>query len=371
MPAITHDVIRELAGFRGERAPVTTCYLDVDGRRHLRHQDYEHELDVLLRDAKARADGDASVAADLRRIEDFVKAGIDRSSTRGLAMFSCSAHGLWHVVPLPVAVRNRVVVNHMPAVGQLEAVVQQYDRIGVLLVDRQRARVYVFELGELADHSELFEALPRDYDERGERERGDTQHHVEALAAQHVRHAAAAVWQVFQGHPFDHLLLGVPDETAHAVEAALHPYLRDRVAGRLPVPVTASTDEVRAATLAAEGRLMAARSASAVERLRSAVASGRRGVAGLAAVLESLNARRVDVLLVSQGYEDAGWRCNACAHLATVGRSCPVCREEMDAVADVVEEAVEEALSQSCRVELCDGNADLDVLGRIGALLRY
>ncbi len=40
-------------------------------------------------------------------------------------------------------------------------------------------------------------------------------------------------------------------------------------------------------------------------------------------------------------------------------------------VDDVVEEAVEEALNQSCEVEICVGNADLDVLGRIGALLRY
>jgi peptide chain release factor subunit 1 len=43
----------------------------------------------------------------------------------------------------------------------------------------------------------------------------------------------------------------------------------------------------------------------------------------------------------------------------------------MDPVDDVVEEAVEEALAQSCRVTVCAGNADLDVLGRIGALLRY
>jgi hypothetical protein len=43
----------------------------------------------------------------------------------------------------------------------------------------------------------------------------------------------------------------------------------------------------------------------------------------------------------------------------------------MDKVADIVEEAIDEALGQSCRVEVCAGNADLDVLGRIGALLRY
>ena len=43
----------------------------------------------------------------------------------------------------------------------------------------------------------------------------------------------------------------------------------------------------------------------------------------------------------------------------------------MTVVDDVIEEAIEEALAQSCDVEICEGNADLDVLGRIGALLRY
>ena len=48
MPVIAEDVIRSLVGFRGERAPVTSCYLDVDGRRYVRHQDLEHEVGVLL-----------------------------------------------------------------------------------------------------------------------------------------------------------------------------------------------------------------------------------------------------------------------------------------------------------------------------------
>ena len=40
-------------------------------------------------------------------------------------------------------------------------------------------------------------------------------------------------------------------------------------------------------------------------------------------------------------------------------------------VDDIVEEAVDVALASRCKVEVCGDNADLDVLGRIGALLRY
>ncbi|CAN5183060.1 eukaryotic peptide chain release factor subunit 1 [soil metagenome] len=371
MPVVTEDVIRSLAGFRGQQAPVISCYLDVDGRRYVRHQDYETVLDALLRDARTKANGDSSVHNDLRRIEEYVKAGIDRSNTRGLAFFACTAHDLWEVIALPVPVHNRIVVNHAPAVGQLPSVLEEYERFGVLLADRQRARMFVFELGELTDRSELFEELPRDYDTRGERERGDTRPHVEALAHQHLSHAAEVAGQVFQDHGFEHLAIGAPDEIAGELEALLHPYLKDRRCGRLGVPVGSSLDDIREAALDLETRIERQKEAEVVERLREAVATGRRGIAGLGPVLAALADRRFEQLVVSQGYEEAGWRCPGCGCLAVVGRRCGRCETEMDPVGDIVEEAVEEALAQSSKVEICIGSADLDVLGRVGALLRY
>lgn len=371
MPVITEDTIRRLARFRGEQAPVTSCYLDVDGKRLRRQQDLEQEVDLLLRRAKPRNNGTASVHDDLRRISDYVRGGFDRSGVRGLAIFSCSAHQLWEVLRLPVPVRSQVVVNHQPAVGPLESVVQEYDRIGVLLVDRKRARMFLFELGELIEHTEEADELPRDYDTRGEKERGAVDGHVEALYAQHARRAAALAFNLFQSHPFDHLAIGGPDDVVSAVEGALHPYLRDRCCQRIGVTVTASVGAIREAALEVERHVERAKEAKVVARLRQEVAGQRRGVAGLPATLRALNERRVEQLLVSSGYREPGWRCDSCGWLAAKGPKCQVCAGAMAAVDDVVEEAVEQAMASSCRVEVCVGNADLDVLGRIGALLRY
>ena len=54
-----------------------------------------------------------------------------------------------------------------------------------------------------------------------------------------------------------------------------------------------------------------------------------------------------------------------------VGPTNPLNGQAMERVPDVVEDAIEEALTQGLPVTICVGNADLDVLGRIGALLRY
>ena len=368
---INEDTVRELAAVSGGGAPVVTCYLDVDGRRYPRRQDYEAQMEHLVRRAKERADDTASVAGDLARVEEFVRGGFDRADTRGLALFSCQSSSFWKAIPLAIPVRNQIVVNQSPAVGQLELLLHTYERIAVLLVDRQHARLFVFELGVLVDRSELLDELPRDYDHRWERERGDTHHHVDDLVDQHLRRATAAAFAAFQTEEYAHLLLGAPSELATAVEANLHPYLRERLRGRLPVSVSASESTVRAAVLEAEDRLVRDRETAVVDRLREALGVGRRAVAGLDGVLKALVERRVDLLVISEGYSEAGWRCLECAYLGAIGRTCPLCSSAMVEVPDIVEDALEEALLQSCRIEICVGNADLDVLGRVGALLRY
>jgi peptide chain release factor subunit 1 len=375
---ISDGVIRELAGFTGKRAPVTSLYLDVDGRRFLRARDLEPHLDALLREGRARLASNghskaavASVEADLARMGDHVRGMLHRSHTRGVALFSCTAHDLWRVVELSVPVRNRVVVNHTPYVRELEAVVARHERFAVLLADRQRARIFLFALGSLVEKTELLDELPRHEDDGGELTRDQVAGHVAAVTHRHLRRAAQVAFQVFREQGFDHLVVSAPDDISGALERELHPYLRERIAARLSVPVGASEEDICHAALAVEADIERAREAVLVARLRDALGTGRGGVAGLDGVLAALVARRADTLLVSEDFESPGWRCRSCAFISARGPNCPVCGATMDMVDDVVEEAVEEALNQSCRVAVCTASADLDVLGRIGALLRY
>ena len=78
------------------------------------------------------------------------------------------ADDLWEPLHLPVPVRNQLVVNQHPQVRQLEAVIERSERFAVLLADRQRARLFVFQLGQLVDWSERFDRLPRHEDDGGD-----------------------------------------------------------------------------------------------------------------------------------------------------------------------------------------------------------
>jgi peptide chain release factor subunit 1 len=371
---LTFDVVRQLAAHTGS-GPVTTCYLDVDGRRFVRPHDYELNLERMLRPARDREHhaGHHGVCEDLKRIEDYVRGGFDRSHTRGLALFASSADDMWRALHLPVPVRNRLVVNQHPQVRQLEAIVERAERFAVLLADRQRARLFVFQLGELVEWSELLDRLPRHEDDGGEMVKDQVRDHVDSATQHHLRHTANAVFEAFNESGFDRLVVGASSGIGGALERCLHPYLRERIAARVNVAVGAREEEVREAAVAVEEEILRAREAADVDRLRGAAAAGggNGAVVGLDGVLGALVERRVHTLFVSDGFEAPGWRCPKCGFLASVGPSCPVCSTRMEQAADVVEEAVQEALNQSCRLEVCRANADLDVLGRIGALLRF
>src|SRR5205807_6861438 len=88
--SLTKDAVRSLAAFKAERGPVISLYLDVDGQRHPRPRDYELQLGHLLRQVR-----DRTAAADLHRIEAWIKSQLDRSRTRGLALFSGAADDLF------------------------------------------------------------------------------------------------------------------------------------------------------------------------------------------------------------------------------------------------------------------------------------
>jgi peptide subunit release factor 1 (eRF1) len=314
------------------------------------------------------------VAGDIDRIAGWVRGGFDRSGVRGLAFFACSADGFFDVVESPLPVSNEIVVNHTPHVRPLESILQAYERFAVLLVDRQRARLFRFEVGQLTEHTEVFDAVPRGGDQAGHPGQGSrgahVQRHTDEVAHRHLKHAAEVTFAELQERPVEHVILGGPHAVVAELEGLLHPWIKERVADRLAISTTAGPDEVRQAALTVEAAVARRSESALVDRLRNAVGAGR-GVAGLDATLAALVERRVDLLLVSEGYATEGWRCRSCRYLGPLGRRCPLCAKDMDLVDDVVEEAVEEALANKCRVQMVRENADLDVLGRIGALLRF
>src|SRR5205823_1499547 len=134
-------------------------------------------------------DAKRSVERDVDEIRSFVQDRFDRGDTRGLALFSCAAAGLWEDVALSRPVRNQAVVGPHPELLQLEKVLEVYESFCTVLVDSEKARIFLAELGRIEDHSDVVDDVPNRHDQGGWSQ-ARYQRHVDEHRQKHLKHVA-------------------------------------------------------------------------------------------------------------------------------------------------------------------------------------
>jgi peptide subunit release factor 1 (eRF1) len=113
------------------------------------------------------------------------------------------------------------------------------------------------------------------------------------------------------------------------------------------------------------------REREALDRLEAGLGTGGRGAAGLDEVLEVLNERRVEILLIEQGLTAPGVCCPNCGWVGADGSSCPVDDTPLEQRDDIIEAAVQLAITQSAEVISVRHHNDLEDRGSIATVLRF
>jgi len=379
MPDLDRGFLKRLAGWKANGLPVSSLYLDVDGRRYPRRQDYllrAEELCHGLHRASQQLgrEGRASVSKDTARMLEVVQ-GLDRGRTRGLALFSCAEARLWEEVQVSRPLPDRATLSDHPHLLPLEAVVQTSESFCTVLVDREKARIFLVRMGEIAEETDVFDDVPGQHDQGG-RAQARYQRHIEEVMAHHLKHVAEVLLRFYKRRKFDHLILAGPEELIPEFERGLHDYLRRRIVARATLAMTAMPAEVLERSLAVEEEVEAERERRGVARGGAEADAGRHAVRGLGGVLAALNEDRVEALVVPFGLAREGLRCTSCGRLTLEGSVCPTCGGQLERVSDIVESAVASALRQGSRVEtvgLAEGGPVVEGANGegVGALLRY
>lgn len=353
---------------------VVSVYLDVrpqerENQKYLRH--YRN----MVKEKEATAghpDWQSAILADMERIESWLAHTYDRTG-RGLAIFACGAAGLWRAYRLPAPVRNRLVVETRPYVRPLAMLADEYERYGVLLVDKEVARVFLVYMGEIEEYVEVGgELVPRPKAGGWSAEKYQRHHDMHVLW--HAKDAVRALEVLYRQVPFQRLILGGTEEPVAEVLRRLPGELAARLAGRISISLKASVQEVLERTLEVERAVEREVEASRVEEVVTTASKGGPAVLGLDDSLGALSERRVRLLLVEEDYHHPGFACPNCGLLLAVQRDrCPACGHALEATVDVVERAMELAMDQKAEIDVVRGEARARLAehGHIGALLRY
>jgi peptide chain release factor subunit 1 len=376
IPVVTNKQrLRELAALRPPGHKVLSLYLNLDPSEFPTPRQRSVELQSLLDQVEKQLNGDSltheqrlELRHDIDRVRTYFEREFDASGTRGVAVFAASGVELFDVHRLGRPVPSEVTIDDSPFIEPLTSLPGD-DGYCVLLVNRQLARILVGGREGMREVVSMVDDVHRWHDQGGWSQ-ARYQRGIQKETKDHLKHAGDELFKLFKRGLVRRLIIGTPEEMRGEVESTLHSYLRDRIGGWLEIDVQARPDDVTreaAAIIESDER---AQERELLDRLKSELGRKARGVAGLADTLEALNERRVEVLLVHQGFRAPGYASPNADFLSTEPGQSPT-GQELQQRDDVLEPAFESALEQSAEVLVVRHHPDLESLGSVAALLRY
>jgi peptide chain release factor subunit 1 len=377
---LNNSKLRELAVLRPANGRVLSLFLNLDPSEFATPPARQTEIRSLIDNADRALretddlphDARVALKHDIARAEEYLLSA-DLSGAHGLALFCSEPAGLFEAIKLPRPIASRAVIDDSPFVEPL-AEMGTHDSWAILLVNRQLARMFRGTKEHLEELPPVEDEVSRRHDQGGWSQ-SRFQRSVDKEAQDHLKRTADRVLRRFQRVPFDRLLLGGPEEILGDMEASLHPYVRERVSGRIEIDVeNSSVDEVRTAASPVMKEVDRTRERDALDRLLQGIARGGRASAGLDDTLFVLNERRVETLMFNSGFSARGRWCPECGSVYSDNgdRDCPADGTRLHDRDNIVESAVELALIQSAEVLVMRHLSDeLEPHGSIGAVLRF
>jgi hypothetical protein len=370
---ITQSRLRALADVRPERGRVLSVFLNLDPTEFATPPARSSAITSVMTAAAHKVESSegltdeerSALKADVERVREVLAGSrVATNGTRAVAVFACGPADLLEVVKLRRPVESKVVLNRTAFVEPL--VLQGTDELWmVLLSNRRAARIFVGPGDELDETDRIVDDVHSQHDQGGWSQL-NFQRSVEKEVHDHLVRAAEIAFEAHKRRGLDRVLIGAPEELLSELKGKLHPYLRERIAGKVAVDIeNASLEEVRAEAAKAIEAHARKCEREALDRLVEAVGRGGRGAAGIGQVLDALNQARVETLLIAESFH-AGGRVDFAA-----GLLLPADAEQGEPVEDIVEPAIEKALEQSASPIVVRYHDDLQPLGGIGAVLRF
>jgi len=376
--SITREQLRELAEFQAEKSCAVSFYFQPTAPRNKAHK----EDTILIKDL-AR---EAMRTLESKGMRDCAKADIERvvrlsgelrsNGTHGRAVFACAAKDLWREYELPAILPGtQLFVDRHFHLKPLARLLGASPLLGVVLVDRHRARIFDLRLGELTERDDLFHPLPR----RGRSDGfagydgGHAQRRVEDDVRQHFKNVAEMLKELLDKGIVEKWILACQDSHFSLFEPQLHPYVSQALIGRFHADLAHATrDEIRTHAQQIVDQWQGDRRREKVSQVLTQARSNARGVTGLRRVLRSLELGEVQTLLVGENLQAHAVECSGCGHIdAHLVSYCPICGRATQEIVDVGEAILPWVIRRDVETFYVKDDPEFDKVGNIAALLRF
>jgi peptide subunit release factor 1 (eRF1) len=360
---------------------VLTLYLDINQSNQANlNRGFENQLKDMLAGIKTsinNPDELSSFETACHQMERVVQQY--QVAAHGLAAVFDVFDGFVWTEQLNVPLTNRLQWSRAVWIEPLIAAIDEYERIGIVLLDRQHLRVLTLCLGEVQEQiHEVFDQRRVRHTKTVGMNNLSAASHAQQKADENVRlnlrEMIKRIESVVEQQRIGRLILAGSSEITASLRALLPKRLASRVIGTVNVVINANLKELRSAAAPIAERFERESEEAIVAELVTSAAKGGRGVVGLAHTLHAVNQGRTWQLFYADGFHSPGYECAECAALFSAEPvSCSLCGSSVRSIVNVVDRAVAHALRKGTKVEIIrDESAEsaLRNVGGIGAFLR-
>ncbi len=368
---IDEKELRKLTRFQSDN-PILSIYLNVDPTEHT-SEEYLLSLRRILEEVEDEANPE-----DIAAVRRYFEHEYDWSG-RGVIIFACVKADFWRVYPLNIPVASGATVARRPYLSPLAALMNAYGRYAVILVSRQDAQFFLFQLGELVEQQVVAGSQVRKLKKGrgssgGPGRRGGapiSSRREEEMVTRNLREIAKEAARFSRRHKPQHMILAGAEPTVAQFRDLLPKSLRGKVIGSFGADPGTTKPELLERSLQIIRQAEETRKAEIVQAVFTAASKGREGVVGLDGTLSAAHEGRIRTLIIDRSYRAPGYRCDHCDYLTTQALdTCPFCGGKFIEIPDAAEAVVTKVIEEGGNVEVVDQNPQLAPAG-VGALLRY
>src|SRR6056297_586718 len=356
---IDEKLLSKLVDYDKNNYPVTSTYLSTsdDLGERKKHLVELKKLIQYKKDTtyfKELSDKEkASVLEDFDKIYKWFSESFDTQSFRSGIIFSSSKNDLWETVNLKIPVKNEFTIQHKPYIRPLAAMLSDYKKYAVVLIDKAKTKIFENHFGEYIEH---YHEKSDDLEEvkvggfKGREERKYERHQHEAIV-KHYKKAADKIFNLDKKFDFHWIVLGGRKEATSEFKEYLHNYIKDKLIGSIKIDPMADLEDVLKKVEETEHKARKEYEAKLLEKYNFQKEKGT-GIEGFNEIFTAIQKGQIDTLMISEDLEQKGVFCRHDNYLNTnVKEECPLCGSKLERTKDVVEHLIEKALNQSTKVQ--------------------
>ncbi|MGM0368774.1 MAG: hypothetical protein ACQEP2_09475 [Actinomycetota bacterium] len=360
---------------------VVSAYLMVDGAR-THKRDYLTKLNSMIAKKKDEIESSQSIAKEekkkvstiLEKIKNYVDDRFKADSAKTLLIFSDS-NDMWEVLNLPIVMRSKIIVDPKPHTQNLRSMIQSFNKYGILLMDREKAQIYSLYLGEIREYLAAFiNDVPSKVNFRSEAALREKKllGKIEEKLHHFFKIVNDKTLELFRQGKFDYLILAGRKEILSKFGNYLHNYLQSKKIGSIEAQPDTDVQKIQKKAQKLIDEYEKKTKDQLVDRLFEEYNPNGWAVIGMEAVVKALLIEQIRTLVYDRNFTQEGYVCDSCKYISSVKKSkCPYCEGNMVYYNDIVDEVVEDALSQGCEIIDIEDNRKLKQAGGIAAILRY